>query len=61
MFIDVDTSRNWGHEYTNGTGLNQFFSNADVGKNKPLAILHMVGIDRIPRSPYAARGWHWLV
>ena len=49
MFFDIDASSNWAHRYTNGTGLNQFFSNADVGKSKPLAILHVVGIDRILR------------
>ena len=28
--IAIEASSNWAHRYTNGTGLNQFFSNADL-------------------------------
>lgn len=28
--IAIDASSNWGHDYTNGTGSNQFYSNSDL-------------------------------
>ena len=28
--IAIDASSSWNHKYTNGTGLNQFYSNADL-------------------------------
>ncbi len=57
--IAIDASSSWGHRYTNGTGSNQFYSNADLSLTLGSAMNDPFG--GASASLYSPRVWNGTI